>query len=84
MSMRTDSTHTKRCFEQIADELFKMVMEEEDAALRQGMDTPLDYTINKHRMSMLQGVGWMLRDVADEFLNDFDREGWMGTVGFDD
>ena len=84
MSMRTDSTHTKRCFDQIADELFKMVMEEEDAALRQGMDTTLDYTINKHRMSMLQGVGWMLRDVADEFLNDFDREGWMNKVGFDD
>jgi len=29
-------------------------------------------------------VGWMLRDVADEFLNDFDKEGWMGKVGFDD
>ena len=84
MTMMSDSTHVKRCFDRIADELFKMVMEEEDAALRQGMDTTLDYTINKHRMRMLEAVGWMLRDVADEFLNDFDKERWMGKVGFDD
>ena len=82
--MKTDSTHTRRCFDQIADDLFKMVLDEEDAALRQGMDTTLDYTINKHRMRMLEAEGWMLRDVADAFLNDFDRERWMNKVGFDD
>ena len=30
--MKADSTHTKRCFEQIRDDLFRMVLCEEDAA----------------------------------------------------
>ena len=82
--MKTDSTHTRRCFDQIADELFKMVLDEEDAAMRQGMDTTLDYTINTHRMSMLRAAAVMLGEIGDEFLTDFMPELWMGKVGFDD
>ena len=82
--MKTDSTHTTRCFNRIADELFKMVWDEEDAAARQGMDTTLDYTINTHRMSMLRAVAVILGEIGDEFLNDFMPELWMGKVGFDD
>jgi hypothetical protein len=83
-AMMSDSTHVKRCFDRIADELFKMVMDEEDAALRQGMDTTLDYTINTHRMSMLRAVTVVLGEVAEDSLTDFDKERWMGMVGFDD
>ena len=82
--MKTDSTHTTRCFNRIADELFKMVLDEEDAAMRQGMDTTLDYTINTHRMSMLRAAAVMLGEIGDEFLTDFMPELWMGKVGFDD
>ena len=82
--MKTDSTHTSRCFDQIADDLFKMVLDEEDAAMRQGMDTTLDYTINTHRMSMLRAAAVMLGEIGDEFLTDFMPELWMGKVGFDD
>ena len=82
--MKTDSTHTRRCFDQIADDLFKMVLDEEDAAMRQGMDTTLDYTINTHRMSMLRAAAVMLGEIGDEFLTDFMPELWMGKVGVDD
>jgi len=77
-------THTNRCFKQIADELFKMVLDEEDAAVRRGMDTALDHTINNHRMSMLRNVGEMLREVGGQFVADFDKRLWMGQIGFND
>lgn len=82
--MKSDSPHTTRCFDRIADELFKMVMDEEDAALRQGMDTTLDHTINWNRMRVLKAVGEMLREVGAESLIDFDKDDWMCKIGLYD
>jgi len=82
--MKSDSPHTTRCFDRIADELFKMVMDEEDAALRQGMDTTLDHTINWNRMRVLKSVCVRLGEIGDEFLNNFDMEDWMCKIGLYD
>jgi len=82
--MKSDSAHTTRCFDRISDELFKMVVDEEDSALRQGMDTTLDHTINWHRMRVLGAVAAMLQEVGVECLTDFDKDGWMCKVGLYD
>ena len=80
--MKADSTHTRRCFEEIRDDLFKIVLREEDAAARAGMDTPMDYTINSHRMGVLENVAGMLRLVGEAFVPDFDGDRFMRDVGF--
>jgi hypothetical protein len=61
-----------------------MVMDEEDAALRQGMDTTLDHTINWNRMRVLKSVCVRLGEIGDEFLNNFDMEDWMCKIGLYD
>ncbi len=80
--MKADSTHTRRCFEEIRDDLFKIVLREEDAAARAGMDTPMDYTVNTHRMRVLENVAGMLSEVGKVFVPDFDGDRFMRDVGF--
>jgi len=79
--MRTDSTHTRRCFEEIRDDLFKMVQNEEYAAERNN-HIPLDHTINTHRMRVLENVAGMLTVVGEAFVPDFDSDRFMTDVGF--
>jgi hypothetical protein len=79
--MKTDSTHTRRCFEQIRDDLFRMVLCEEDAA-SQNDYIPLDHTINTHRMRVLENVAGMLSEVGKVFVPDFDGDRFMTDVGF--
>ena len=79
--MKADSTHTRRCFEEIRDDLFKMVQSEEYAAERNNY-IPLDHTINTHRMRVLENVAGMLTVVGEAFVPDFDRDQFMRDVGF--
>ena len=79
--MKADSTHTRRCFEQIRDDLFKMVQSEEYAAERNNY-IPLDHTINTHRMRVLENAAGMLREVGKVFVPDFDGDRFMRDVGF--
>ena len=79
--MKADSTHTRRCFEEIRDDLFRMVLCEEDAA-SQNDYIPLDHTINTHRMRVLENVAGMLRLVGEAFVPDFDGDRFMSGAGF--
>jgi hypothetical protein len=76
--------YVERCFDRMADRLFKMVADEEDMALRRGMDSTLDYTINWHRMRMMRHVGAEIGEVGVEFIPDFDREEWITKAGLRD
>ena len=45
---------TRKHMVRFADEFFRLHWDECEAAARKGMDTPLDVTINEHRMEMLR------------------------------
>ena len=75
---------TRKHMVRFADELFRLVAREKANAERRGMDTPIDGTINWHRMAVLRECGTVIAKVIGEDNPRFDEERFIVAAGLEE
>ena len=75
---------TRKHMVRLADDYFRLHWEECEAAARKGMDTPLDVTINEHRMEMFQLCVQIVARVIGEDNPRFDEQRFLVAAGLEE
>ncbi len=75
---------TRKHMVRFADEFFRLHWDECEAAARKGMDTPLDVTINEHRMEMLRKSVRIVARVIGEDNPRFDEQRFLVAAGVEE
>ena len=75
---------TRKHMVRLADDYFRLHWEECEAAARKGMDTPLDVTINEHRMAVLRESVRIVAKVIGEDNPRFDEQRFLVAAGLEE
>ena len=75
---------TRKHMVRLADDYFRLHWEECEAAARKGMDTPLDVTINQHRMEMFRLCVQIVARVIGEDNPRFDEQRFLVAAGLEE
>ena len=75
---------TRKHMVRLADDYFRLHWEECEAAARKGMDTPLDVTINRHRMEMFRLCVQIVARVIGEDNPRFDEQRFLVAAGLEE